>query len=130
MVSEPASRFTLESGTVGPKTQVLRAGGVIGGAEGPANRGGSDRGSAAGPHVDPAGLAGVTGVGPGLLGALLRIRRGATRVGGRLALLASAPPVAELVNTSLLALLIDVASDSDHALRLISEGWTSRDVAV
>jgi hypothetical protein len=45
---------------------------------------------------------------------------GVTRVGGRLALVASAPPVAELVNTSLLALLIDVASDSDQALRVIS----------
>jgi hypothetical protein len=39
--------------------------------------------------------------------------------GGRLALVASAPPVAALVETSLLAHLIDVAPDCEQAVRLV-----------
>jgi hypothetical protein len=40
-------------------------------------------------------LRGVTGIGPGLLGVLLRIRRGVTRVGGQVALLVDGPPVSD-----------------------------------
>jgi anti-anti-sigma factor len=65
-------------------------------------------------------LSGVTAVGPGLLGVLLRIRRGIAQVDGRLAVVASGPPVAELVRSTLLASLIEVASDREAALTLVS----------
>ena len=67
-------------------------------------------------------LASVTAVGPGLLGVLLRIRRGVTGVGGRLVLVVAGPPVSELVATSLLGRLIDVAPDRKRALALIAGG--------
>jgi anti-anti-sigma factor len=64
-------------------------------------------------------LSGVTDVGPGLLGVLLRIRRGITQVGGRLALVATGPPVDELVSSTLLASLVDVTADQHEALMLV-----------
>jgi anti-anti-sigma regulatory factor len=64
-------------------------------------------------------LTGVTDVGPGLLGVLLRVRRGVTRVGGSVALVVGGPPVADLVRTTLLASLIQVAGDRTQALRLV-----------
>jgi anti-anti-sigma factor len=66
-------------------------------------------------------LSDVTEVGPGLLGVLLRIRRGVTRIDGQLVLVVSGPPVAELVATSLLGRLIDVTADRQTALRLIAD---------
>jgi anti-anti-sigma factor len=62
----------------------------------------------------------VTDVGPGLLGVLLRIRRGITRVDGRLALVVGGPPVEDLVRKTLLAVLIDVTADRDAAVALVS----------
>jgi anti-anti-sigma factor len=64
-------------------------------------------------------LTGVSGTGSGLLGVLLRIRRGVTRVDGRLALVVEGPPVSDLVATSLLARLIDVTSRRADALALV-----------
>ena len=63
----------------------------------------------------------VTATGPGLLGALLRIRRGVTRVGGRLALVVDGPPVSELVATSLLARLVQVTTDRERALAFVAD---------
>jgi anti-anti-sigma regulatory factor len=65
-------------------------------------------------------LTSVTTVGPGLLGVLLRIRRGVSRVDGRLALVVSGPPTAELVATTLLGRLIDVAPERAQAMALVS----------
>ncbi len=64
-------------------------------------------------------LTGITEVGPGLLGVLLRVRRGATRVDGTLALVVSGPPVSELVTATLLSRLIQVAGDVEQALTLV-----------
>jgi len=66
-------------------------------------------------------LSEVTAVGPGLLGVVLRVRRGVTRVGGSLALVVVGPPVADLVGTTLLASLIQVAGDLRRALLLVGE---------
>ncbi len=75
----------------------------------------------------------VTEVGPGLLGVLLRLRRGVTRVGGTVALVSAGPPVSDLVATTLLAVLIQVAGDRTQALALVggssgpaSDRWTAR----
>ncbi len=68
----------------------------------------------------------VTEVGPGLLGVLLRIRRGITRVDGRLALIVGGPPVDEFVRTTVLAALVDIASDRDEALILVGQRPGSR----
>ena len=67
-------------------------------------------------------LSGVTAVGPGLLGVLLRIRRGVMQVGGRLALVVGGPPVAELVRMTVLASLIDIVGDREAALALVGVG--------
>jgi anti-anti-sigma regulatory factor len=64
-------------------------------------------------------LSGLVTAGPGLLGVLLRIRRGLTRVDGRLALVVDGPPVAELVHTSLLGRLIDVTDTRQTAIALV-----------
>ena len=64
-------------------------------------------------------LSEVTDVGPGLLGVLLRIRRGITQVGGCLAMVAAGPPVDELVGSTLLASLVDVTADQQQALMLV-----------
>ena len=64
-------------------------------------------------------LAAVTEVGPGLLGVLLRVRRGVTRVEGALALVIAGPPCRNLVATTLLGGLIQVAGDQAHALALV-----------
>ena len=66
-------------------------------------------------------LTGAAGTGPGLLGALLRIRRGVTRVGGRLALVVDGPPMSELVATSLLARLVHVTAGRESALALVRD---------
>jgi anti-anti-sigma factor len=65
-------------------------------------------------------LRAVTEVGPGLLGVLLRIRRGITRVDGRLVLVVAGPPVEDLVRKTLLSVLIDVTDDRDAAVALVS----------
>jgi anti-anti-sigma factor len=65
-------------------------------------------------------LSGVTDVGPGLLGVLLRIRRGVTQVDGRLALIATGPPADELIRSTLLASLVDVTADRQEALMLVA----------
>ena len=67
-------------------------------------------------------LSEVTDVGPGLLGVLLRVRRGVTRVGGTLALVVAGPPGSDLVETTLLATLIQVAGDRTEALALVGAG--------
>lgn len=66
-------------------------------------------------------LSDVTDVGPGLLGVLLRVRRGVTRVGGSLALVVAGPPVSDLIATTLLASLIQVADDRTRARLLVGE---------
>src|SRR5690554_6006126 len=65
-------------------------------------------------------LRAVTEVGPGLLGVLLRIRRGITGVDGRFALVVGGPPVADLARTTVLAALIDIAATPEEALALVS----------
>jgi anti-anti-sigma factor len=64
-------------------------------------------------------LTDVADVGPGLLGVLLRARRGVSRVGGSLALVVTGPPVSDLVETTLLASLIPIAGDRRGALALV-----------
>jgi len=67
-------------------------------------------------------LTDVTEVGPGLLGVLLRVRRGVTRIEGALALVVAGPPVSDLVATTLLGGLIQVAGDPTQALALVGAG--------
>jgi anti-anti-sigma factor len=62
----------------------------------------------------------VTEVGPGLLGVLLRLRRGITGVDGRFALVVAGPPVADFVRTTVLAALIDVAASPEEARVLVA----------
>jgi hypothetical protein len=60
-------------------------------------------------------LRGVTHVGAGLLGGILRIRRGLTGVDGRLVLVADGSPIDELVEVSVLRALVSVATTPEEA---------------
>jgi anti-anti-sigma factor len=64
----------------------------------------------------------VTHVGGGLLGGILRMRRGLTRVGGELALVADGPPIGELVEVSVLRALVRVATTPEEALAFVADG--------
>jgi anti-anti-sigma regulatory factor len=64
----------------------------------------------------------VTRVGAGLLGGILRMRRGLTGVDGELALVADGPPIDELVEVSVLRALVSVAATPDQALADVADG--------
>ena len=117
-----ASDFTLVCSAAGARTQLVVATGAVGLAEARKMEAGVIEGLRARRTSVVLDLAAVTAVGPGLLGVLLRIRRGVTGVGGRLVLVVAGPPVSELVATSLLGRLIDVAPDRKGALALIARG--------
>jgi anti-anti-sigma factor len=106
---------------VGARTQVVALGGTVAMTEARTLESQVLDGIRAGRTRVVIDLTGVDAMGPGLLGALLRIRRGVTRVGGRLALVVDGPPVSELVATSLLSRLVPVAADRDHALALVHD---------
>jgi hypothetical protein len=112
--------FTVTSDAAGGTTQVVTACGGVGFAEARRIERAVIEGLSLGRTHVVLDLAAVTATGPGLLGVLLRIRRGVTRVDGQLALIVAGPPVSELVATSLLGRLIDVAPDRDTAIRLVS----------
>jgi anti-anti-sigma factor len=114
--------FRLVSEAAGARTQVVVVGGDVGLPEARRIEAAVIEGLRARRTSVVLDLASVTGIGPGLLGVLLRIRRGVTGVGGRLVLVATGPPVSELVATSLLGRLIDVAPDRERALELIAPG--------
>jgi anti-anti-sigma factor len=112
--------FTLELEATDRQTQIVAAGGDIALLEARQLERRVVDGICAGRTRVVLDLREITDVGPGLLGALLRIRRGVTRVDGRLALVVAGPPVSELVETTLLARLIDVADDPEQAVELVT----------
>jgi hypothetical protein len=121
MTGQPATAFTLDLDldTGGPGVQIASATGAVALSEARDLERAVIDGIRGGRTRVVLDLRGVTDVGPGLLGALLRIRRGVTRVDGRLALAVSGPPVSDLVATTLLRLLIDIADDRAGALALV-----------
>jgi anti-anti-sigma factor len=122
--------FTLELSAVGSDTQIAAAGGAIALHEARELERAVVAGIGQGRTRVVIDLADVTAVGPGLLGVLLRVRRGVTRIEGALALVVAGPPVADLVATTLLGSLIQVAADRAQALVLVGAGHpTSEQVA-
>jgi anti-anti-sigma factor len=113
--------FALELSSAGRDTQIVAARGAVELHESRELERGIIAGIAQGRTRVVVDLSDVTDVGPGLLGALLRVRRGVTRVGGSLALVVAGPPVSDLVATTLLASLIQVADDRTRALLLVGE---------
>jgi anti-anti-sigma factor len=111
--------FTLELSAAGHDTQIAAAGGAVGLYEARELERAIVSGIGQGRTRVVVDLTEVTEVGPGLLGVLLRLRRGVTRVGGSVALVAGGPPVSALVETTLLAVLIQVAGDRIEALALV-----------
>ena len=111
--------FTLVLSAAGSDTQIATAGGAIALHEARELERGVVAGIGRGRTRVVLDLTGVTDVGPGLLGVLLRVRRGVTRVDGALALVVSGPPVSELVEATLLGRLIQVAGDVEQALALV-----------
>jgi anti-anti-sigma factor len=111
--------FTLELSAVGSDTQIAAAGGAIALHEARELERGVVAGIVQGRTRVVLDLVDVTEVGPGLLGVLLRVRRGVTRVEGTLALVVAGPPVSDLVDTTLLGSLIQVADDRAQALALV-----------
>jgi anti-anti-sigma factor len=116
----PASAFTLELSAVGRGIQIVAAGGAVALAEARELERGVLAGIGRGRTRVVLDLTGVTDVGPGLLGVLLRMRRGVTRVEGALALVVAGPPVSHLVEKTLLGRLIEVVGDRAEALDLVA----------
>lgn len=114
-----APDFTLKLLAAGPTVQVAAVGGTVALHEARELERGILAGVRQGRTNVVLDLGDVSAVGPGLLGALLRIRRGVTQVGGRLAMVVAGPPVSDLVRTTVLAALIDIADDRDGALALV-----------
>jgi len=112
---------TLELSAAGRDAQIAAARGAVGLHEARELERGIIAGIGQGRTRVVIDLTDVTDVGPGLLGVLLRVRRGVTRVGGSLALVVAGPPVSDLVETTLLASLIQVAGDRTRALMLVGE---------
>ena len=119
MTSGIVPDFTLVLGAAGSDTQIATAGGAVALHEARELERGVVAGIGRGRTRVVLDLTGVTEVGPGLLGVLLRVRRGVTRVDGALALVVSGPPVSELVEATLLGKLIQVAEDVEQALALV-----------
>jgi anti-anti-sigma factor len=117
-----AAAFTLELSFAGAGAQVAAIGGAVALHEARELERGVLAGIRRGRTRVVLDLHDVTEVGPGLLGVLLRIRRGVTRVDGRLAMVVAGPPVSDLVRTTVLAALIDIAGDRDGALALVGAG--------
>jgi anti-anti-sigma regulatory factor len=117
--------FTLELSAAGRDTQIAAAGGSIALHEARELERGVLAGIAQGRTRVVLDLVDVTEVGPGLLGVLLRVRRGVTRIDGALALVVAGPPVSELVETSLIGSLIQVAGDRAQALSLVGAHLSS-----
>ena len=119
--ARPPGGFTLDSIAADAKTQVVAVGGTIAMTEARTLESQVIAGIRGGRTRVVLDLTGIADTGPGLLGALLRVRRGVTRVGGKLALVVDGPPVSELVATSLLARLVDVTADRESALALVRD---------
>ena len=120
-MSDCQGGFTLDSIAAGAKTQVLVVAGTVAMTEARTLESQVFFGIRGGRTRVVLDLSNVAGTGPGLLGALVRLRRGVTRVGGRLALVVDGPPVSELIATTL-ARLIDVTPDRESALALVRDG--------
>ena len=125
--------FTLELSTSGRDTQIAAAGGAVGLYEARELERAIVAGIGQGRTRVVVDLTDVTEVGPGLLGVLRRLRRGVTRVGGAVALVSAGPPISDLVETTLLTVLIQVAGDRTQALALVGGSseparnrWTAR----
>jgi anti-anti-sigma factor len=117
--SDAVEGFQLALTSGGRDTQIVAAAGVMALLEARELERGVVEGMREGRTRVVLDLRDVTAISAGLLGALLRIRRGVTRVNGRLALVVSGPPVSELVETSLLAVLIDVTDELEDAVELV-----------
>jgi anti-anti-sigma factor len=122
MIGPPAAAFTLEFSAAGPGAQVALVGGAVALHEARELERGVLDGIRQGRTRVVLDLHGITDVGPGLLGVLLRIRRGVTQVDGRLAMVVAGPPVSDLARTTVLAVLIDIASDRQTALQIVQSG--------
>ena len=120
LMREVTDDFTLVSGAADPMTQLVIAGGAVGLPEARRVEAAVVNGLRQRRTSVVVDLSSVTSIRPGLLGVLLRIRRGVSGVGGRLVLVVAGPPVAELVATTLLGRLIDVAPDRAKAIALVS----------
>jgi anti-anti-sigma factor len=121
---EVTDDFTLVSGAADAMTQLVIAGGAIGLPEARRLEAAVVDGLRQRRMAVVIDLTSVTTIGPGLLGVLLRIRRGVSSVGGRLALVVTGPPVTALVETTLLGRLIDVAPEREQAMALVSARQT------
>jgi anti-anti-sigma factor len=117
--------FTLAQSAVGSDTQVVATAGAVALYEARELERCVVAGIAQGRTRVVIDLVDVTEVGPGLLGVLLRVRRGVTRIEGALALVVAGPPVSDLVATTLLGGLIQVAGDRAQALALVGAAHRS-----
>jgi len=114
--------FAVDSDDVGETVSVLVVRGAVSLAETRALEGAVLESVLRGRRAVILDLRRVTYVGGGLLGGILRMRRGLTRVGGELALVADGPPIDELVEVSVLRALVSVAATPEEALVSVADG--------
>ena len=113
--------FAVDSDDVGETVSVLVVRGAVSLAETRALEGAVLESVLRGRRAVILDLRRVTYVGGGLLGGILRMRRGLTRVGGELALVADGPPIDELVEVSVLRALVSVAATPEEALASVAD---------
>jgi anti-anti-sigma regulatory factor len=114
--TEAPDVFSVDSHDLGQTASLVVVRGSVGIAETRALEGAALESVLRGRRTVIVDLRGVTRVGAGLLGGILRMRRGLTGVDGRLALVADGSPVDELVETSVLSALVGVAPTLEEAL--------------
>jgi anti-anti-sigma regulatory factor len=114
--------FSVESDDLGDAVSLVVVRGSIGVAEARALEGAALESVLRGRRTIIVDLRRVTRVGAGLLGSILRMRRGLTGVDGHLALVVDGPPIDELVEATVLRDLVSVATTPEEALACVGEG--------
>jgi anti-anti-sigma regulatory factor len=114
--------FSVDSDDLGEAVSLIVVRGSVGLAETRALEGAALESVLRGRRTIIVDLRRVTRVGAGLLGGILRMRRGLTGVDGHLALVVDGPPIDELVEATVLRALVGVATTPEDALACVGDG--------
>jgi anti-anti-sigma regulatory factor len=120
--TEATDVFSVNSDDLGKTVSLVVARGSVGVAEARALEGAALESVLRGRRTVIVDLRRVTRVGAGLLGGILRMRRGLTGVDGHLALVVDGPPIDALVEATVLRALVSVATTPEEALACVADG--------
>lgn len=125
-VGAPCPGQAVSSQAFGDGACLVRACGAISLAETRAIEHAALRAAIAGRRTIVLDLTGVTDLGGGVLGGILRLRRGLGAIDGRLVLVVDGPPADVLIRISVIQILVDVVASVDDAAELLSERTEGR----